>query len=264
MSNLLVTGRWGEPHVTSAQQRNFNAGVVGSGCYVLSGLEATMTDANTCTVSPGVACFNGADVEVPAGGESVTIDNGTQGQLRNDLVVLRYQIDPSGQTESVSLVTVKGTPASSNPQDPDVNDGSILDGDSPVDMVLYRVPLNGVSVGDPQLVAETADAVMGSSSATGSVNSGWTVDDFDLVKSFGIVTCVMNISFTAGSQFAGVYASIPDGFRPAASLRVPATMAAAATVHAGYVEFRADGSVYINSGGATVIQAIACATWRAA
>lgn len=159
MSNLLVTGRWGEPHVTSAQQRNFNAGAVGPGCYVMSGLEATMDDANTCTVSPGVACFNGADVEVPAGGESVTIDNGTQGQMRNDLVVLRYEIDPSEQTESVSLVAVKGTPAASNPQDPAVNEGSILDGDSPVDMPLYRIQLDGVSVGDPQLVAETVGGI---------------------------------------------------------------------------------------------------------
>lgn len=153
MSNLLVTGRWGQTHVTSAQARNFHAGVFGSGQYVLSGLTATMTTANTCHIDPGVACFNGADVEVPAGGEDVTIDNGTQGMMRHDLVVLRYSSEPSTQTESVELVVVKGTPAASNPQDPAHNGGSILEGDSPCDMPLYRIPLNGITVGDPVLLA---------------------------------------------------------------------------------------------------------------
>ena len=153
MPNLLVTGRWGETHVTSAQARNFHAGVFGSGQYVLSGLTATMTTSNTCHIDPGVACFNGADVEVPAGGVDVTIDNGTQGQMRNDLVVLRYTSEPSTQTESVELVVVKGTPAASSPQDPAHNGGSILEGDSPCDMPLYRIPLNGITVGDPVLLA---------------------------------------------------------------------------------------------------------------
>lgn len=153
MPNLLVTGRWGETHVTSAQARNFHAGVFGSGQYVLSGLTATMTTANTCHIDPGVACFNGADVEVPAGGVDVTIDNGTQGQMRNDLVVLRYTSEPSTQTESVELAVVKGTPAASSPQDPAHNGGSILEGDSPCDMPLYRIPLNGITVGDPVLLA---------------------------------------------------------------------------------------------------------------
>lgn len=153
MPNLLVTGRWGETHVTSAQARNFHAGVFGGGQYVLSGLTATMTTANTCHIDPGVACFNGADVEVPAGGVDVTIDNGTQGQKRNDLVVLRYTSEPSTQTESVELAVVKGTPASSDPQDPAHNEGSILEGDSPCDMPLYRIPLDGITVGDPVLLA---------------------------------------------------------------------------------------------------------------
>lgn len=151
--NLLVTGRWGQTHVTSAQARNFHAGLAGPGQYVMGGLEATMTTANTCHIAPGVACFNGADVEVPAGGVDVTIDNGTQGEMRNDLVVLRYSSEPSTQTESVELAVVKGTPATSSPQDPAHNGGSILEGDSPCDMPLYRIPLNGITVGDPVLLA---------------------------------------------------------------------------------------------------------------
>lgn len=152
--NILVTGRWGETHVTSAQAGNFNAGIVGDGCYVMSGLDATMKNANTCHISPGFGSFNGRDFEVPAGGIDLTIDNGTQAQHRNDLVVVRYALEPSSQTESAELVVVKGAPAASEPADPAINEGSILDGDSPVDMPLYRVPLDGISVGDPEPLFE--------------------------------------------------------------------------------------------------------------
>lgn len=149
MSNYLVTGsRGGAEHVTSDQARNFHAGIVGDGRYIMSGLAATMQSANTCHITSGVACFNGADVEVPVGGADVTIENGTQGMKRNDLVVLRYSED-SG-IESVDLTVIKGTPDASAPEDPAYNDGSILEGDDPVDMPLYRVPLDGVSVGDPE------------------------------------------------------------------------------------------------------------------
>ena len=149
-SNLLVTGKWGEVHVTSAQQRNFNSGVVGDGQYVMNGLTATMSDSNTLHMDPGVACMNGADVEVPAGGVDVTVTNGTQGMLRNDLICMRYTMDGPTQKESVELVCVRGTPAAADPQDPEYNDGSILDGSPVVDMPLYRVPLDGISVGDPE------------------------------------------------------------------------------------------------------------------
>lgn len=149
-SNLLVTGKWGEVHVTSAQQRNFNSGVVGDGQYVMNGLTATMSDSNTLHVDPGVACMNGADVEVPAGGVDVTVTNGTQGMLRRDLICVRYTMDGPTQKEKAELVCVRGTPAASDPQDPEYNDGSILDGSLVVDMPLYRVPLDGISVGDPE------------------------------------------------------------------------------------------------------------------
>ena len=221
MSNLLVTGRWGQTHVTSAQARNFHAGVFGSGQYVLSGLTATMTTANTCHVAPGVACFNGADVEVPAGGVDVTIDNGTQGMMRHDLVVLRYVLDASEQTEDVSLAVVKGTPAASDPQDPAYNSGSILDGTSPCDMPLWRIPLDGVAVGDPEpmysvltpaagLMESTAQAASDIDALQDSV-SRITLNDvtsasFSDVNKSGSPGVIVNLSSTG--HRVGFYASL--------------------------------------------------------
>lgn len=156
--NYLVTGSRGgsTPHVTSSQARNFNAGIVGGDRYVMEGLGCVVTSANKVHVDPGVACFCGADVEVPPGGVDLNISNGSQGMKRNDLVVLRYE---SGSTEKVTLAVITGTPAASNPSDPSYNDGDIRNGDSPVDMPLYRVPLDGISVGDPEPVYETVPSI---------------------------------------------------------------------------------------------------------
>ena len=213
-SNLLVTGKWGEVHVTSAQQRNFNSGVVGDGQYVMNGLTATMSDSNTLHVNPGVACMNGADVEVPAGGVDVTVTNGTQGMLRNDLICVRYTMDGPTQKEKAELVCVRGTPAATDPQDPEYNDGSILDGSLVVDMPLYRVPLDGISVGDPEPLF---DVLMPMADLWDSVSqlscraakdlrmpiaagwSGWEVNAFDAFADIPLAS----VAFVAVSVSAG-------------------------------------------------------------
>lgn len=187
--NILVTGRWGETHVTSAQAGNFNSGIVGDGCYVMSGLDATMTNANTCHISPGFGSFNGRDFEVPAGGIDLTIDNGTQAQYRNDLVVVRYALEPSSQTESAELVVVKGAPAASEPADPAINEGSILDGDSPVDMPLWRIPLDGITVGDPVRLFQTVVPLADAQPETGE-DGGWKI------RKWPDGSCVMEASMT--------------------------------------------------------------------
>lgn len=187
--NILVTGRWGETHVTSAQAGNFNSGIVGDGCYVMSGLDATMTNANTCHISPGFGSFNGRDFEVPAGGIDLTIDNGTQAQYRNDLVVVRYALEPSSQTESAELVVVKGAPAASEPADPAINEGSILDGDSPVDMPLWRIPLDGITVGDPVRLFQTVAPLADAQPETGE-DGGWKI------RKWADGSCVMEATKT--------------------------------------------------------------------
>ena len=213
--NILVTGRWGETHVTSAQAGNFNSGVVGAGCYVMSGLDATMTNANTCHISPGFGSFNGRDFEVPAGGIDLTIENGTQAQYRNDLVVVRYALEPSSQTESAELVVVKGAPAASDPADPAINEGSILDGDSPVDMPLWRIPIDGITVGDPVRLFQTVAPLADAQPETGE-DGGWKI------RKWPDGSCVMEATTTLviekntawGSGYFSVCSNVilPPGF----------------------------------------------------
>ena len=168
--NLLVTGSRGgnTPHVTADQQMEYNAGAVGSGQYVMSGMEATTPTSNTVHISQGTASMNGADVSVPAGGIDVTIPSGTQGMLRNDLICLRYKDD---SVPTVELICLSGTPDASSPEDPLYNEGSILDGSSPVDMPLYRISLNGVNINTPVKLFKTVPTVADLGSEVDKVES---------------------------------------------------------------------------------------------
>lgn len=145
----LVTGAASEDHVSSANAGSMNAGMVGPGSYVLlvgEKLAARIESANAVVVDTGTAVHNGRqiDVETPA---TLTIDSGTQGQKRNDLIVLRYT--KSGEYESATLEVIKGTPTASTPSDPSYNKGSILDGATISDMPLYRIPISGITPGTP-------------------------------------------------------------------------------------------------------------------
>lgn len=191
--NLLVTGSWGEPHVTSSQQRNFNSGILGTGQFVMRGMGLTVEDANTVKLAEGFGVMNGADVEVPAGGLTLKIDSGTQGQNRNDLVVLRYERDESGFSgirESVTPVIVKGVPADGEASDPETITGNILEGDDTVDMPLWRVPISGLTPGEPERLYKELPAISWpvpiSLGGTGASNNEDARDNLDAApKSHG-------------------------------------------------------------------------------
>lgn len=146
----IVTGYTGEPHITSAQDRAINQGIVGEDSYVLSvgsQLEATAASANYIRIADGVFCLQGCMAVIGEGDyDEVTIDSGTAGMNRRDLIVARYTRDTSTEVESMELAVVKGTPTSGSPQDPYYEDGSIQAGDTVVEYPLWRVTLTGVNV----------------------------------------------------------------------------------------------------------------------
>lgn len=160
MAVELITGHAGEPHISSDDAGHFNAGVVSSpsawgeegpelsrrACVVLpvgSVFNGVMSDANTFVIDTGDAVFQGRHVRV-ASPETVTIESGTQGQKRNDIVGLLYT--NSGGIESSSMHVYKGTPSSTTPEDPAYPTGSILDGAAEAFFPLYRIHLEGLAV----------------------------------------------------------------------------------------------------------------------
>ena len=152
MANMhLVTGYAGQAHVTAADQGSLNAAMFGGGSYVLdrgSKLAATIVSNNKIEVADGDLMIQGRHARLDEGSTvNLTIENGQQGYLRNDLIVARYTKDGSTGVENVNLVVIKGTPAASNPSDPAYTSGDIInDHVLTADFPLYRVPLNGLTV----------------------------------------------------------------------------------------------------------------------
>ena len=151
----LVTGKVGHDHVLSEQAGSMHAGIFGTGTYVLgtgSKLAATMVNANTVRIADGDLMMQGRHCTIAEGQyDDLVVQNGTQNQRRSDLVVARYErLAEEPRTESVSLKVVKGQPSDGEPEDPKIEEGDILGGDLVSEVALYRIPLDGISVGDPK------------------------------------------------------------------------------------------------------------------
>lgn len=154
MSNLhLVTGYAGAAHITPEDHGSLYAAIFGNGSYVLDRgkkLSASAITSNQVRVLDGDMVIQGRHVRIAANTYvDLTIENGAQGVYRNDLIVARYTKNSSTGIEECNLVVIKGTAAASDPQDPEYTTGDILGGgDAQHDFPLYRVPLNGLTVGD--------------------------------------------------------------------------------------------------------------------
>lgn len=231
MSVELVTGYSGvggdgQPnrHVSSADDGARQAGTVGTGMYVLgtgAKMSATMEDANTLVVADGDAMINGRHVRIPDT-LSFTIPTGVQGQKVANLAVLRYS-KAADSVESVTPVVLTGEPDPDSPADPALSEGSVLDGDSPVDMPLYRVVTDGINAGDPEAMfdvmlsmAELRDSVSQKVVSVTREDSHFNIN----ARRVG-GTVVMSI-YGSGSPiwsqtevWGRRIATVPDGSRPA-------------------------------------------------
>ena len=146
----LVTGHAGKAHATAEQAAGLNAGILGLDDYVLDvhdKFKITVVSANKVTVGTGELVMQGRHVSQGTP-EDLIVTNGSQGQKRNDLIVCRYT-KGSQNIENAKLVVVRGTPTTGTPTDPALNTTSPLDGGTTYDMALYRVPLDGITLGDP-------------------------------------------------------------------------------------------------------------------
>lgn len=152
MANLhLVTGYAGREHVTAADQGAFNVALLGSGQFVMNKgnkLAASIVSNNQIRIADGDIYMQGRFIRLNEGSYAdLTIENGTQGMLRNDLIVARYTKDVETGIEEVNLVVIKGTATASNPSDPGYTSGNIIEGNAYLnDMPLYRVVINGLTV----------------------------------------------------------------------------------------------------------------------
>lgn len=153
MSLHLITGHSGKAHITAADQGALNACQFGAEDYVLKSGEqfaASVITNNQIRIADGEVMMQGRHIRLARGTyEDVTIENGSQGMNRNDLIVIRYTKNADSGIEEAALVVIKGEETTGTASDPEHTTGNILAGDCTLhEMPLYRVPLTGITVGE--------------------------------------------------------------------------------------------------------------------
>lgn len=259
MTMELVTGHAGEPHVTAAQDAALHAGVIGGDDYVLSTKDRfaiNVVSANKVTIAGGDLVMQGyhASNDKPA---DLIITNGSQGQKRNDIICCRYT-KVGDSIESANLVVVKGTPTTGTPVDPTLNTTPISQGATTYDMALYRVPLDGITIGEPEPmfnILQPMSSVWDSlTPVTGRVKMPYSDRYITLVRVGRIVTACAYITLTSNFNQVGnvsVNETIPEGFRPSGDSRAVMRGTDNSGATSFYLYGTADGKMVLNGTGYT-------------
>lgn len=149
MALELVTGYWGIEHVTAEQDADLNAGIIGSGNYVLNigeKMRAEAVSANQVRIFDGILMAYGRQCILGDGEyEDVTIENGTPGLLRNDMIVVKYKKDEESGKENATFAVLKGE-TGSVAKDPVPNKQDIRSGAFESEVPMYRVKINGLAI----------------------------------------------------------------------------------------------------------------------
>ena len=156
----LVTGFQGKNHVTAEQIADFNRGIFGNAAILPVGskMAVEIQTANRITVKDGVAVFDGREVYIGYGkNETVNLTSGTQGMKRHDIVVVEYKKENESGVESVALKVLPGTPSSTAPKDPAVNDVDIRTGTIYSEKPFCRVRLNGTAIEGIDMLVEVKE-----------------------------------------------------------------------------------------------------------
>lgn len=169
----IVTGYVGEKHITSNDDQGLLQGIFGTGCYILpvrGRLAATLISSNELQIADGEGILQGVHFRVePGTTDSVTIENGSQGMQRIDLICARYEKNTESGVESMSWINHKGTEAASNPEQPSYTAGDLLSGDTLAEFPVYAVRLNGLTVQSVTQLATilSPQALIGNNSISG-------------------------------------------------------------------------------------------------
>lgn len=145
----IIDGYCNEPNIFADDIGEYNTAIWGTrDCVLPAGerLGYELVSNNEIKIKDGVFSTQGRRGVIKKGAtENCIIENGTQAENRNDLIVIEYAKDSSTLVESHTLKVIKGTPGEAA-TDPDVVTGDIQAGDVLHQMPLYRVKLEGLNV----------------------------------------------------------------------------------------------------------------------
>lgn len=257
MALELVTGKAGAPHIEGNDIGTINQATRGKGSYVLEWgdeFAARVTGSNSVQIGTGCASMEGRDFIINSP-ETVTITSGSQGMKRNDLICAHYHRDGSTGVETMGLTVIKGTAVSSNPADPNVPSGTIMGGSIDAYWKLYRVPLDGITMGTPiQLFSKLPSIKTVGDSIT---PSDWSKLSPSITyrKVSGIVFVMADHLNISQAQTKIQVGQLPVGYRPGTRPQAQADDSYAAV---GTLNSRSDGQcgvIGVNAEGVVFISA---------
>ena len=215
MTIELVDGKAGTMHISSEDKAIIHQAKFSKSDVVFDwgdAFKCSMSSSNRATIGTGCASIQGLDWHITSA-ESVTISNGSQGMKRNDIICAHYHRDSKTGNELVELVVLKGSPNATAAADPKVPSGKILSGVVDAYMPLWRIPLNGITVGTPVRLFTPRGALWDSVTQTLIKSQYGTVTG---VKSGKIAQISINWkSASTDSWGSGQFGTIPEGWRPA-------------------------------------------------
>ena len=151
MAERIITGKTGEPHVTSLDERVLNGSFFGrKALYKLpwgDNLGISLTGDLTARVGTGIGIFQGIEfmVEDPI---DLTFESLGPSLNRIDLIIVEYKKDSVSGLESVEVKVEKGTETQSgNPPAPALLQDNIWDGDGKI----YQQTIAAITMKDSKI-----------------------------------------------------------------------------------------------------------------
>lgn len=218
--NYLITGYWGEPHVTAENDRGINAAIFGAGRFVLpvgEKFRAEYMGNNTIRIYDGKLMDNGAAAGIPAGSYvDLLIANAGQGMKRSDIIAFQYSQDASTLVESGSFVVIQGTETSGTAADPALTQNDLLEGDAAFDqMPLYRVPVSGTTISAPVKLFATsksiADLSGGETITPDDIGAAYEVSKLTPSGGVASLTLADNTEYRFSSAVTSLTINFPSG-----------------------------------------------------
>lgn len=198
MTIELMDGATGSKHISSEDWTVFNEATYGASECVFdwgNKFKLTMSTANAGTLATGAGLVDGKRVWIKSP-ESITVTSGSQGMKRNDIVGIQYETYTSNSAtlERPVVKVIKGTPNATTAADPSIPDKFLA---------LWRVPLDGISVGTPVALFDVMESIKGFRDSVSQANGTWHWQAYP--NGDVHLTAKIAKKITGGTAWGGIY-----------------------------------------------------------
>lgn len=174
----IVTGLRKTPHISSNDMQSFQLGITGEdGAFPVGEIFRTeLASNNELKVYDGEGVVGGVHFRVAPGTyDSITLENGSQGKKRKDLIVVRYTKSSSDGTENTEWAVKKGTETTGTPTAPAATTGDIRNGDVLAELPMFEIEYNGLNVLEVTEKFQTLMSLKELRELVGSLNSNMKI-----------------------------------------------------------------------------------------